>query len=92
MTAQPLPPSALDKLVFLAGHWRGGRSDVVIEEMWLAPAGGVAQGVVRLLKGGEVEMAARMRGRNGQPSRAEIAAAKDFMLHGPKPRKSLGKR
>ena len=54
MTAQPLPPSALDKLAFLAGHWRGGRSDIVIEEMWLAPAGGVAQGTVRLLKGGEV--------------------------------------
>jgi hypothetical protein len=54
MTAQPLPPSALDKLAFLAGHWRGGRSDIVIEEMWLAPAGGVVQGAVRLLKGGEV--------------------------------------
>ena len=54
MSAQPLPPSALDKLAFLAGHWRGGRGDIVIEEMWLAPAGGVAQGTVRLLKGGEV--------------------------------------
>jgi len=54
MTAHPLPPSALDKLAFLAGHWRGGRSDIVIEEMWLAPAGGVAQGTVRLLKGGEI--------------------------------------
>jgi hypothetical protein len=54
MHAAPLPPSALDKMAFLAGHWRGGRSDIVIEEMWLAPAGGVAQGTVRLLKGGEV--------------------------------------
>jgi hypothetical protein len=54
MHPAPLPPSALDKLAFLAGHWRGGRSDIVIEEMWLAPAGGVAQGAVRLLKGGQV--------------------------------------
>ena len=49
-----LPPSALDKMAFLAGHWRGGRGDVVIEEMWLAPAGGVAQGSVRLLKDGQI--------------------------------------
>jgi hypothetical protein len=41
-------------MAFLAGHWRGGRNDVVIEEMWLAPAGGVAQGTVRLLRDGEV--------------------------------------
>ncbi len=54
MHPAPLPPSALDQLAFLAGHWRGGRGDIVIEEMWLAPAGGVAQATVRLLKGGEV--------------------------------------
>jgi hypothetical protein len=54
MPAVALPPSALDKMAFLAGHWRGERDDVVIEEMWLAPAGGVAQSTVRLLKGGEV--------------------------------------
>jgi hypothetical protein len=50
----PLPPSALDKLAFLAGHWRCGRGDIVIEEMWLAPAGGVAQASVRLLNRGEI--------------------------------------
>jgi hypothetical protein len=54
MQPAPLPPSALDKTAFLAGHWRGGRSDIVIEEMWLAPAGGVAQATVRLVKGGEI--------------------------------------
>lgn len=54
MRSQHLPASALGKLAFLAGHWRGERDDVVIEEMWLAPAGGVAQGTVRLVKGGEI--------------------------------------
>jgi hypothetical protein len=49
-----LPPSALEKLAFLAGHWIGGRDDVMIEEMWFAPAGGVAQGMVRLVNSGEV--------------------------------------
>lgn len=52
--ASPLPPSALEKLAMLAGHWRGERDDVVIEEMWLAPAGGVAQGTVRLVKDAQV--------------------------------------
>ncbi|MGD9965924.1 MAG: DUF6265 family protein [Hyphomonadaceae bacterium] len=54
MHRAPLPPSALEKLSFLAGHWRGGRGDIAIEEMWLAPAGGVAQGTVRLLNDGDV--------------------------------------
>jgi hypothetical protein len=54
MALPPLPSSALDKMAFLAGHWRGERDDAVIEEMWLAPAGGVAQGMVRLVKGGEI--------------------------------------
>jgi hypothetical protein len=54
MSATPLPPSALDKMAFLAGHWRSERDGVVIEEMWLAPAGGVAQSSVRLLRDGKV--------------------------------------
>jgi hypothetical protein len=51
---QPLPPSALDRMAFLAGHWRGERGGIVIEEMWLAPAGGIAQGAVRLLNQNQV--------------------------------------
>ncbi len=55
MTAPaPVSPAALDKLAFLAGHWRSETADVVIEEMWLAPAGGVAQGSVRLVQAGKV--------------------------------------
>jgi hypothetical protein len=50
----PLPASALDELAFLAGHWRVRRGDIVVEEMWLAPTSGVAQGMVRLLNEGEV--------------------------------------
>ncbi len=49
----PLPPSALEQLQFLAGHWRGAFNDAVIEEMWLAPRGGVAQATVRLVQGEE---------------------------------------
>jgi hypothetical protein len=51
---RPLPASALDKLAFMAGHWRCEREDIVIEEMWLAPSGGVAQGTVRLVEAGKV--------------------------------------
>jgi len=50
MSAHALPPSALEKLSILAGHWHGERAGAVIDEMWLAPAGGVAQGTVRLVR------------------------------------------
>lgn len=50
----PLPESALAELALLAGHWRGARGDIEIEELWLAPAGEVAQATVRLLNQGEV--------------------------------------
>lgn len=54
MNAAALPPSALEELAFLAGHWRGEHDNVVIEEMWLAPKGGVAQATVRLVQAGKV--------------------------------------
>ena len=41
-------------MTFLAGHWRGERLDTVIEEVWLAPSAGVAQGSVRLIKDGKI--------------------------------------
>jgi hypothetical protein len=55
MTATPLPPSALDKMAFLAGHWRGDLDGGAIEEMWLPPSAGVAQATVRLVRDGEVK-------------------------------------
>jgi hypothetical protein len=39
---------------FLAGHWLGRSQDLEIEELWLAPKGGVAEGVVRVMKDGAV--------------------------------------
>lgn len=40
--------------VFLAGHWHGRHGELEIEELWLAPRGGVAEGVVRVMKDGSV--------------------------------------
>lgn len=54
MSGAPLPPNALERVAFLAGHWRGEHEDIVIEEMWLAPKGGVAQATVRLVKADKV--------------------------------------
>lgn len=39
---------------FLAGHWLSHGDDLDIEELWLAPRGGVSEGVVRVTKGGSV--------------------------------------
>jgi hypothetical protein len=35
---------------FLAGHWLSRGVDLELEELWLAPRGGVAEGVVRATK------------------------------------------
>jgi len=53
-TILPLPPETLERTAFLAGYWRGERDGVVLEEMWLPPSAGVAQGTVRLVKNGEL--------------------------------------
>ena len=53
-TALALPPEALEQTAFLAGYWRGERGGVVLEEMWLPPSAGVAQGSVRLVQNGKV--------------------------------------
>lgn len=44
-----LAPAAL-----LAGHWLGRNGDLEIEELWLAPRDGVAEGIVRVMKNGGV--------------------------------------
>jgi hypothetical protein len=46
--------ASLDSLAFLAGHWRGEAFGGIIEEMWLAPSGGVAQATVRLVASGKL--------------------------------------
>jgi hypothetical protein len=50
----PCPPSTLGRLSFLAGHWRGELAQGFIEEVWLSPAAGVAQGAVRLVENGKI--------------------------------------
>ncbi len=54
MEATPLPASALTALTLLAGHWRRAGDSFVIEEIWLPPSAGVAQGMVRLIEDGQV--------------------------------------
>jgi hypothetical protein len=49
-----LPPETLEQTAFLAGYWRGERNGVVLEEMWLPPSAGVAQGSVRLVQNGKL--------------------------------------
>lgn len=39
---------------FLAGHWLGRSGEMEIEELWLSPRGGVAEGVVRVVKNDNV--------------------------------------
>jgi hypothetical protein len=41
------PPASLDAVSWMAGHWRSVTEDVVSEEAWLAPKGGVMLGVHR---------------------------------------------
>lgn len=50
----PLPPAALDTLAFLAGQWRGELGGGDIDELWLPPRAGVAQGMVRLVVDGRI--------------------------------------
>ena len=55
MSNTPLPASALARMGIFAGHWRADLNGGVLEEMWLAPRGGVAQGSVRLVWADKVE-------------------------------------
>jgi hypothetical protein len=49
----PATTSTLEDLAFMAGCWRGGfGADGVIEEYYMAPAGGLMLGMTRFLRGG----------------------------------------
>jgi hypothetical protein len=51
-TAHAEPPSpALSTLSWMTGYWTGGDGDAIIEEIWLAPSGGVMVGVHRDVSG-----------------------------------------
>lgn len=45
---------ALDRLAWLAGDWRMERAGRVVDEHWMAPAGGVMLGVSRTVAKGKV--------------------------------------
>ena len=44
---KPAPAPQINKLAWLAGSWRMEKTGRVVEEQWLAPAGGVMLGVSR---------------------------------------------
>ena len=54
--AKPAPTVNIVKLAWLAGHWRLEKGGRVIDEHWMAPAGGVMLGMERTVyKGKEIE-------------------------------------
>ena len=54
--AKPAPTVNIVKLAWLAGHWRLEKGGRVIDEHWMAPAGGVMLGMGRTVsKGKELE-------------------------------------
>ncbi|HWA28836.1 MAG TPA: DUF6265 family protein [Lacunisphaera sp.] len=57
--AQQPPPAApasfsIAKLAWLAGHWRLERSGRVVDEQWMAPAGGTMLGMARTVSKGKL--------------------------------------
>jgi hypothetical protein len=55
--AQAQAPAAqptLQDLAWLAGHWRIADGDRVVDEQWMAPAGGLMMGMARNVQAGKV--------------------------------------
>ncbi len=50
--AKPAPPPAVEKVAWLAGSWRLEKSGRVVEEQWMAPAGGIMLGMGRTVAKG----------------------------------------
>lgn len=50
VTAALSAAPTVDDFAWLAGHWRLEKSDRVIDEQWMAPAGGVMLGMARTVK------------------------------------------
>ena len=55
---KPPPPAgsrpAIAQLAWLAGHWRMEKGGRVVDEQWMAPAGGVMLGMARTVAKGKV--------------------------------------
>ena len=50
----PAASPTLQDFTWLAGHWRIESSDRVVDEQWMAPAGGLMMGMARTIQGGKV--------------------------------------
>lgn len=48
------PPPALEKIAWLAGSWRMEKAGRLVDEQWMAPAGGVMLGMSRTVAKGKV--------------------------------------
>jgi Domain of unknown function (DUF6265) len=53
-SGQPAPAPVIEKLAWLAGHWRMEKSGRVVDEQWMAPAAGVMLGMSRTIAKGRV--------------------------------------
>ncbi len=53
-SGKPAPPPAIGRLGWLAGSWRMEKGGRVIDEQWMAPAGGVMLGMGRTIAKGRV--------------------------------------
>jgi hypothetical protein len=51
---KPVPAASIDRLGWLAGHWRLEKAGRVIDEQWMAPAGGLMLGMARTIAKGQV--------------------------------------
>jgi hypothetical protein len=53
---KPVPPPAITKLAWLAGSWRMEKNGRLVDEQWMAPAGGAMLGMDRtVMKGRAME-------------------------------------
>jgi hypothetical protein len=49
----PAVPARLEQLAFMAGNWGGPAASAEVEEVWLAPKGGLMLGLGRTVKDGK---------------------------------------
>ena len=52
--AKPAPAAVIDRIAWLAGNWRMEKAGRLVEEQWMAPAGGVMLGMGRTVAKGRV--------------------------------------
>jgi hypothetical protein len=50
----PAAKPTLQDFAWLAGHWRIEQPDRLVDEQWMAPAGGLMMGMARTIEGGKL--------------------------------------